>query len=158
MTTYYAANPSQIRLSVSAVVWREVVQRAHDARELLLMQRSDNGHWGLPGGYVEPGESVAQAVVREVREETGVAIEPGRLVGVYSDPCRQVVRYPDGARVHSVNLCFEARAVGQGEATTPEETLACGYFAADTLPRPFVPVHTVRIQDAIARGGGPWLR
>ncbi len=152
VTTYYAANPSQIRISVSAVVWR-----AKDARELLLMQRSDNGQWGLPGGYVEPGESVTQAVVREVREETGVEIEPGRLVGVYSDPCRQVVRYPDGARVHAVNLCFEARPVGQGAATTPEETLACGYFAADALPRPFVPVHTVRIQDAAA-GSGPWVR
>jgi ADP-ribose pyrophosphatase YjhB (NUDIX family) len=158
VSSYYAASPSEIRLSVSAVVWRAVVQCAAGARELLLMQRSDNGHWGLPGGYVDPGESVAQAVVREVREETGVEIEPGRLVGVYSDPCRQVIRYADGARVQAVNLCFEARPLGQGEATTPEETLACGYFATDALPRPLVPIHTVRIQDAIARGGGPWVR
>ena len=153
MSTYYAANPSQIRLSVSAVVWR-----VPGARELLLMQRSDNGQWGLPGGYVEPGESVSQAVVREVREETGVEIEPGRLIGVYSDPCRQVIAYPDGARVQAVNLCFEARAVGQGEPTTPEETLATGFFPADGLPSPLVPIHTIRIQDAATGGGPAWVR
>ncbi len=122
------------------------------------MRRSDNGHWGLPGGYVEPGESVLQAVVREVAEETGVAVEPGRLAGVYSDPVRQVVVYPDGGRVQAVNLCFEARAVGQGEATTPEETLAVDWFAADALPRPFVPTHIVRIRDAAAGGGGARIR
>ena len=122
------------------------------------MQRSDNGQWGLPGGYVEAGESVTQAVAREVLEETGARIEPGRLVGVYSDPCRQVIRYAGGDRVQSVNLCFEARAVGQGAPTTPEETLACGWFATDALPRPFVPVHTVRIRDACAGGAGAWVR
>ena len=46
------------------------------------MQRSDNGHWGLPGGYVEPGESVVAACAREVQEETGWAVEVGRLLGV----------------------------------------------------------------------------
>ncbi|HBZ70517.1 MAG TPA: hypothetical protein DEP35_12620, partial [Deltaproteobacteria bacterium] len=63
-TRYFASDPSEVRLSVSAVVWR-----APRARELLLMQRSDNGFWGLPGGYVEPGESVLEATRREVREE-----------------------------------------------------------------------------------------
>ena len=59
-TSYHAADPQVIRLSVSAVVWRQ----GGAGRELLLMQRSDNGHWGIPGGYVEPGENVEQAVVR----------------------------------------------------------------------------------------------
>ena len=88
------------------------------------MQRADNGHWGLPGGYVECGESVSDAAAREVYEETGVEIEVGRLIGVYSDPGRQVIAYAGGDRVQAVNLCFEGRAVGQGEPTTPEETLA----------------------------------
>ena len=51
-----------------------------------------------------------------------------------------------------MNLCFEGRPVGQGEATTPDETLELGYFAPDALPEPFVPIHTIRIEDAV--GGG----
>ncbi len=151
VTRYYASDPTEIRLSVSAVVWRE-----RGARALLLMQRSDNAHWGLPGGYVEPGESVAQAVTREVLEETGYAIQLGTLVGVYSDPSTQVVEYPDGRRVQAVNLCFEAWAGGKGDPTTPEETLATGFFPLDQLPDPFVPIHQVRVTDA-AEGDRPVL-
>ena len=145
MTRYYATDPQSLRLSVSAVVWRD-----GGRRELLLMQRADNAHWGLPGGYVEPGESVEQAAAREVREETGVQVEVGRLVGVYSDPAAMVIAYPDGRRVHAVNLCFEAAPIAAGVATTPDETLATGYFAWDALPEPLVPIHKVRIEDAVA--------
>jgi ADP-ribose pyrophosphatase YjhB (NUDIX family) len=149
MARYFARNPQELRLSVSAVVWRD------DRRSrLLLMRRSDNGHWGLPGGYVEIGESVSEGTAREVLEETGVKIRLGRLIGVYSDPERQVIEYPDGRRVQAVNLCFEAFAVGEGEPTTPEETLETGYFEADGLPEPFVPIHGVRVEDALA-GGAP---
>jgi len=144
VSSYFASDPTVIRLSVSAVVWRD-----RPGGEVLLMQRSDNGHWGLPGGYVELGESVAAACAREVLEETGVHIEIGKLVGVYSDPGRQVIDYGDGRRVHAVNLCFEARATGSGTATTPHETLATGYFAASALPAPFVPIHEIRIRDAL---------
>jgi ADP-ribose pyrophosphatase YjhB (NUDIX family) len=116
---------------------------------LLLMQRSDNGSWGLPGGYVERGESVAAAAAREVLEETGVEIELGRLVGVYSDPAVQVIEYADGRRVHAVNLCFEARPLRTSAPTTPDEALATGYFEPDALPEPFVPIHAIRIRDAL---------
>ena len=150
---YFARDPQDIRLSVSAVVWR-----ALGSRELLLQQRSDNGHWGLPGGHVEPGESVLDAVLREVAEETGWQIEVRRLVGVYSDPARQVVDIGH-LRVHQVNLCFEAHALEQGAATTPDETLAVGFHPVGELPRPFVPIHELRIEDAMrGEGGQPALR
>jgi glycerol-1-phosphatase len=145
VSSYFASDPTAIRLSVSAVVWRD-----RPGGELLLMQRSDNRHWGLPGGYVECGESVASAAAREVFEETGVRVEVGKLIGVYSDPARQVIDYGGGRRVHAINLCFEARATGSGAATTPHETLASGYFAANALPAPFVPIHEIRIRDALA--------
>jgi ADP-ribose pyrophosphatase YjhB (NUDIX family) len=145
VTSYYASDPTAIRLSVSAVVWRDA-----PGGELLLMQRSDNGLWGLPGGYVEIGEGVAAACAREVLEETGVRIAVGRLIGVYSDPARQVIDYGGGRRVQAVNLCFEARATGSGAATTPHETLASGFFAAQALPAPLVPIHEIRIHDALA--------
>ncbi|MCG8588980.1 MAG: NUDIX domain-containing protein [Proteobacteria bacterium] len=144
MTDYFASDPTEIRLSVSAIVWRD-----SSRRELLLMQRSDNGRWGLPGGHVEPGESVVEAAAREVLEETGWTVALGRLVGVYSDPSRQVVRVA-GRSVHQVNLCFEADPVAESAPTTPEETLAQGFFRHDALPAPFVPIHDVRIADALA--------
>jgi ADP-ribose pyrophosphatase YjhB (NUDIX family) len=144
MTRYFAHDPESIGLSVSAMVWR--------SGKLLLMRRSDNGYWGLPGGFVEPGESVADAVRREVFEETGWSVELGGLIGVYSDPETQVVEYPSGrGRVQVVNLCFRAEALKQGEPTTPEETLEMGFFAAESLPLPFVPVHSVRVEDGLAR-------
>ena len=112
---YFASDPTELGLSVSAMVWRD--------GELLLMRRSDNGFWGLPGGFVEIGESVADAACREVAEETGWKVEVGGLIGVYSDPGSNVVNYgqrkgagPDGGdrRVQIVNLCFHAEAVEAG--------------------------------------------
>ena len=153
MSRYFATDPHELRLSVSAVVWRDA-----NRRELLLMQRSDNAHWGLPGGYMEPGESIDAATAREVREETGVRVEVGRLIGVYSNPAIQVIEYPDGRRVQAVNLCFEAVPVDVGVATTPDEVLATGYFAVDALPEPLVPIHRVRIEDAVAGGSAAKLR
>jgi len=144
-TTYYARDPQELRLSVSAVV-----ARGDDPGRILLVRRSDNGHWGLPGGYVELGESLGQATRREVREETGYEIELGRLVGVYSDPATQVIAYPDGRRVQAVNLCFLAVAGRAGAPTTPEEVLEQGFHPAHDLPRPFVPIHAMRVADALA--------
>ena len=143
-TAYYAEDPQEVRLSVSAVV-----RRPGEAREILLMKRSDNAHWGLPGGYVEPGESVEVATQREVREETGYEIEVGRLVGVYSDPGSQVIEYEGGRRVQAVNLCFEAVVHSHGELITPEETLEVGFFDTRDLPEPFVPIHQLRVEDAL---------
>ena len=151
MTRYYAEHPTELGLSVSALVYR--------GSEILLMRRSDNGFWSLPGGFVEIGESVAEAARREVLEETGWTVELGRLVGVYSDPKTQVVDYgrkkgPGAAggdrRIHVVNLCFEARAIAPGEATTPDESLEIGFFDPRALPEPLVPIQRVRIEDGLA--------
>ena len=151
-TTYFASDPTELGLSVSAMVWRE--------RALLLMRRSDNGFWGLPGGFVEVGESVEQATRREVAEETGWAVDVDSLIGVYSDPASQVVDYgrrkgagPDGGdrRIQVVNLCFHATARKQGEPTTPEETLEMGFFETEALPEPFVPIHAIRIEDGLRK-------
>ena len=152
-TTYYAEDPTEVRVSVSAVVR----QRGEPDR-ILLMRRSDNEHWGLPGGYVEPGESVRSAAQREVREETGYEIEVGRLVGVYSDPRMQVIDYGDDRRVHAINLCFEAIAGDRQELGTPGETLALGFFGIDALPQPFVPIHAIRVSDAVQRQGETRVR
>ncbi len=139
-----------IRPSVSAVIF--------DRRgRLLLQQRSDGGQWGLPGGSVEIGESVTDAVRREVLEETGLIVSVRRLVGVYSEPELQVVRYPNGNVWHYVNVCFECATRG-GALQTCDETLALGYFPARRLPGALLSNHKVRIRDACARRVAPFVR
>lgn len=139
-----------IRPSVSAVIF--------DRRgRLLLQQRSDGGQWGLPGGSVEIGESLYAAVRREVLEETGLDVTVRRLVGVYSDPALQVVRYPNGNVWHYVNVCFEC-AVRGGTLTTCDETLDLQYFALRRLPPSLLPNHRVRIRDARARRAAAFIR
>ena len=145
-----AARALGIRAAVSAVIF--------DRRgRLLLQQRSDGGQWGLPGGAVEIGESVREAIEREVREETGLTIAVRRMVGVYSEPALQVVRYPDGNVWHYISVCFEC-AVRGGELTTCDETLALDYFSPRRLPPTLLANHRVRIRDASARRGAPFIR
>jgi len=139
-----------IRPSVSAVIF--------DRRgRLLLQQRSDGGQWGLPGGSIEIGESVTDAVRREVREETGLVVAVRRLIGVYSDPARQVVRYQDGNVWHYVNVCFEC-AVRGGALQTCDETLALEYVPPRRLPATILSNHKIRIRDACARRVAPFVR
>jgi 8-oxo-dGTP pyrophosphatase MutT (NUDIX family) len=139
-----------VRPSVSAVIL--------DARgRLLLQQRSDGGQWGLPGGSVEIGESVRDAVVREVQEETGLRVVPGRLIGIYSEPALQVVRYPDGNVWHYINVCFEC-AVRGGDLTTCDETLALAWVPPARLPRTLLANHRIRIRDARRRRVAAFVR
>lgn len=139
-----------IRSSVSAVVLRE--------GRLLLQQRADSGQWGLPGGSVEIGETVTAAAAREVWEETGFDVAVGRLVGVYSDPRFQVVRYPDGRVWHYVNLCFACDLVGGQARLAPGETLAVDWFPPDALPPDLVGLHRRRIDDALTGQVVPFIR
>ena len=139
-----------VRPSASAVIF--------DRRgRVLLQQRSDGGQWGLPGGSVEIGESVTDAAIREVREETGLTVSVRRLVGVYSEPALQVVRYPDGNVWHYVNICFECVAQG-GTLTTCDETLSLRYVSPTRLPRTLLPNHRIRIRDACSRRAAAFVR
>ena len=125
---------------------------------VLLQRRSDNNLWGLPGGSVEPGESVTDALMREVREETGLEVAATRLVGVYSAPALgQVVTYPDGNVIHYVSSSFECRIVG-GTLAPNHESLELGWFDPERLPAEMMPMHRVRIGDALARRAEAFVR
>ena len=129
-----------------------------DAGRVLLQRRTDNDLWGIPGGAVEYGESVIAALHREVREETGLTIAIGRLVGVYSDPQHhQIVTYPDGNVIHFVSVCCEATVL-DGTLTLGDETSALAWFAVDALPPDMMPMHRLRIADATANATTPFLR
>ena len=106
--------PNSIVPAASAVV-------TNDAGEILLQRRSDNDLWALPGGTMDLGERIAETVVREVREETGLEVEVTGIVGVYSDP-GHVIAYSDGEVRQEFNLCFAARLVGGQLSVSDEST------------------------------------
>lgn len=114
-------------IGVGAVV---AVVRA-DGR-VLLIRRRDDGQWAFPGGFSDLGENVAQTAVREVREETGLAIVPQRLVGIYSSP-RLGYTYANGDQVQNVGVLFRARIVGDGRAVETDEAAALAWVTPEEL-------------------------
>ncbi len=96
------------------------------AGSILLHRRDDNELWSIPGGAMEVGERIADTAVREVKEETGLDVQPEALVGIYTNP-RHVVEYADGEVRQQFSVCFACRVVG-GELTTSEESLEVGFF------------------------------
>ena len=115
---------------------------------VLLHRRADTGAWAVIGGIPEPGEEPADAVVREVGEETGVEVVPERVVGVYTTP-RVVL--PNGDQVQSVVTVFRCRHVGGHARVNDDESLEVRYFRPDELP-PLRPDHRLRIEHAFSDG------
>lgn len=96
---------------------------------LVLIRRKNppfEGQHALPGGFVEYGETVENAVVREVQEETGLHTKVKQLVGVYSDPDRD-------PRGHTVTVVFELDVVG-GELRAGDDAASAEAFDTDNLP------------------------
>ncbi|MFE2999355.1 NUDIX hydrolase [Nocardia sp. NPDC059246] len=90
-----------------------------DQDRVLLIQRSDNGRWAIPGGGQDFGEYLADTAVRETREETGIDIEVTGLVGIYSNP-NHVMAYSDGEVRQQFSICFRAKPLGGQLHTSPE--------------------------------------
>lgn len=108
-----APKANSIVPSVTAVAVNEV-------GEVLLIHKTDNNLWALPGGGVDVGESAPDAAVRETKEETGFDVEVTSLVGIYTNPAH-VMAYADGEVRQQFSICFRARIVG-GELRTSSES------------------------------------
>jgi len=109
------------RLTVDAVV-------EFPGGKVALVKRGNppfKGMWALPGGFVEYGETVADACRREIREECGIEIELGEIIGVYSDPKRD-------PRGHTVSVIFRAKYVS-GELSGGDDAAEAKLFGPEEL-------------------------
>ena len=98
---------------------------------------------------MDAGESAAEACAREVLEETGLVVEVGRLIGVYTTP-DLLIEYADGNRIQPVALNFAAEPVG-GELGLSDETTDVGYFSVEDMKAMDIwEHHKLRIDDALA--------
>lgn len=141
----------KLGIGCSAVIFDATQQK------ILLTRRDDNGHWCLPGGHMEVGESAAEACTREVLEETGLQVHIVHLIGIYSNPHILYI-YPAGQRIQPLNLCFEAEPVG-GELELSDETTASGYFSLDELQTlDLMESHHERIIDAFSRQSAAFVK
>lgn len=141
----------EIRPGVAIIIFNE-------KNQVLLQKRADLNVWGIPSGHVEPGETVKDAAVREVLEETGLQVKITRLIGVYSEPSSQIIRYPDGRVTHFVTCCFQAVVVSGEPTVCPPETLDLRYFPCDHLPSQILKMHPLWLADALAPTTQPFIR
>lgn len=131
-----------VRAGVGAVV-------RDGAGRVLLHRRRVGAGWAPVSGHVEAGETVRDALNREVAEETGLTLVDSCLVGVYSDPAYQMVDFPDGIRVHFVTCMFTA-GVGGGRLRRTAEGGAWQWFRPDSLPHDLLPYAQVWLADTFA--------
>ena len=115
---------------------------------VLLVKRAHppiQGQWSIPGGVLEVGEMVREAAVREAREETGLTVKPGELLGVYD----RILRDPERrVQYHYVLIDFLCRRVG-GELLAASDAAEVRWFRRDGLSALHLPQDT---QEVIAKG------
>jgi ADP-ribose pyrophosphatase YjhB (NUDIX family) len=140
-----------IRLGCSAVLLDELGQ------SVLLTRRVDNGEWCLPGGGVEPGESMAEACAREFFEETGLKVRVKRLTGVYSSPDRIIV-YPGGNKIQVVSLNFFVEKIGGKLGLSDETTEARFVPVSEAVEMKLFHSHAERIRDAVVRQAEAFIK
>jgi ADP-ribose pyrophosphatase YjhB (NUDIX family) len=134
----------------NSVVPSTTVAVRDDAGRLLLIHKIDNDFWALPGGGMDLGESIADAAVREVAEETGLSVEVTGLVGIYSDP-GHVMAYDDGEVRQEFSVCFHARVLSGEPREDGSETKEVRWVdPADVAGLSIHPSMRRRIDDALA--------
>src|SRR3954447_1793367 len=103
----------------------------HDSK-VLLTQRTDNGNWTMPGGAMDPGESLSATAVRETFEETGISVKLDGVVGIYTDP-RHVIHYTSNDEVRQEFTVVYRCEYLSGEPTTSSETTHVEWVPVDRV-------------------------
>ncbi|CAK0779949.1 8-oxo-dGTP diphosphatase [Gammaproteobacteria bacterium] len=129
--------PRPITPLIAADAIIELVDRP--GRPIVLIERRNLPHgWAIPGGFVDVGELVEQAAIREAQEETSLVAELVVLLGLYSDPARD-------PRGHTVTAVYVARAHGEPQAADDARTV--GIFDLNALPQPLAFDHALVLAD-----------
>lgn len=115
-------------------------------KEILLQKRRDCNEWGFLGGVVELGESLEEAAVREVYEESGLRAKVDSLFGVYS---KYFNEYPNSDKVQTILTMFLAHIVGGEMSEQNNETISLRYFPLDKAPELFIDQHRDILADLI---------
>ena len=106
--------------------------------EVLLQRRGDTDKWGFPGGAIELGETPQIAAIREAKEETGLDVEIGKIIGVYTD---LDITYPSGDKAQSIVVAYELINIGGELFCDQKETKELRYFSRDNKPELFTKSH-----------------
>ncbi|MFE3080909.1 NUDIX hydrolase [Nocardia tengchongensis] len=143
-----APKANSIKVAVSALV------RDNKGR-ILMIRRTDNDRYSIPGGGLEVGETPTQAVVREVEEETGIAVTVTGLIGIFSNP-EHVIAYSDGEVRQEFSICFTADPIG-GEPRTSAESKEVEWVAPSNLDaRNIHPSIRLRIEQGLEERVDPY--
>lgn len=127
-----------------------------DEGRVLLIHKTDNNRWALPGGGHEIGESISDTVVREVKEETGYDVAVEAITGTYTNP-RHVMAYDDGEVRQQFSIAFRATLIG-GEARTSDESSEVEWVHPEYLERlDLHPSMRLRIRHALEDRDTPFL-
>lgn len=106
--------------------------------QLLMIKRTDNRCWGVPGGAMELGESLENTVKRETQEEIGINVKDLELFGVYSGQ-ELYYQYPNGAEVYNISVVYITRNVSELIKVNPDEHSEYEYFDLHNLPAEISP-------------------
>jgi ADP-ribose pyrophosphatase YjhB (NUDIX family) len=129
---------------------------ANQDRTILMVHKTDNDLWALPGGGMDVGESMADAVVREVKEETGIDVEVIGLVGIYSNP-NHGMAYDHGEVRQQCSICFTTRMLG-GQLATSSETKEVRFVDPGDLDALNIhPSMRLRIDHYLERRCAPYI-
>lgn len=119
----------------------------NEAGQVLLTRRADNGLWCVPGGHLDPGESIGTAVIREALEETGLQVEIVAQTGMYSITYPAHL-FPEGKRRAIFIVAFKCRVLG-GRLTLNDEVTEFCWCDPRRLPSDLIMHHQERILDAL---------
>ncbi|MEV4073004.1 NUDIX hydrolase [Nonomuraea fuscirosea] len=145
-----APTPNSLVPSVNVIV-------TNTAGDVLMIHRSDNDNWAVPGGAIDLGESIPEAAIRETAEETGITCEITGLVGTYSDPRHVILYTSDGEARQEFSIVLTGRATG-GEPTPSEESRQVRWVPQDeVMSLPMDRSMRMRMEHYLTGAGLPYI-